>query len=114
MFYVLYLCFLGEVIKTNDIKCVIGEGMPIYRDPFTKGRLIIKFNVVFPATVELNKIGELEKCLPKRQELIIPDDAEEHTLEDYDPQSHNHRRGEAYDEDDEGGMGGQRVQCASH
>ncbi|KAL4216814.1 DnaJ (Hsp40) [Mactra antiquata] len=103
----------AEVIKTNDIKCIMGEGMPIYRDPFTKGRLVIKFNVIFPTTVELSKIPELEKCLPKRQEVIIPDDAEEHTLEDFDPRTQNHRRGEAYDDDDEG-MGGQRVQCASH
>ena len=104
----------GEVVKPNDIKCILNEGMPLYRDPFTKGRLIIKFNVTFPepGSIPHKKLTELESCLPKRQEVIIPDGAEEHTLEDYDPRA-SHRRGEAYDEDDEG-MGGQRVQCASH
>lgn len=107
----------GEVVKNGDIKCIMGEGMPIYRDPFTKGRLIIKFTVKFPesGSIPRNKIPDLEKILPAREEIIIPDTAEEHTLEDFDPSDRNYRRrGEAYDSDDESGMGGQRVQCASH
>ncbi|XP_060598206.1 dnaJ homolog subfamily A member 1-like [Ruditapes philippinarum] len=104
----------GEVVKPNDIKCVLNEGMPLHRDPFTRGRLIIKFNVIFPeaGSIQHKKLAELESCLPKRQEVIIPDGAEEHTLVEYDARA-QHRRGEAYDEDEEG-MGGQRVQCASH
>ena len=105
------------MIKNGDIKCIMGEGMPIYRDPFTKGRLIIKFTVKFPENGFLPpaKIPELEKILPPRQEIIVPDNAEEHQLEDFDENEQNYRRrGEAYDSDDEGGMGGQRVQCASH
>merc|ERR1719410_2874067 len=35
----------GEVIKTGDLKMVRGEGMPQYRNPFEKGRLIILFPV---------------------------------------------------------------------
>ena len=34
--------FLGEVIKSGDLKMVSGEGMPQYRNPFEKGRLIIQ------------------------------------------------------------------------
>ncbi|KAH3866354.1 dnaJ homolog subfamily A member 1-like [Dreissena polymorpha] len=109
----------GEVIKNDDIKCIMGEGMPIYRDPFTKGRLIIRFKVVFPKPGDIapTKIAELEKCLPPREEVIIPDGAEEHSLTDYDPEYERRRQraGEAYREDDEEGHGGgQRVQCASH
>lgn len=89
--------------------------MPIYRDPFTKGRLIIKFNVIFPEKggIPLNKLAELETCLPAREEVIIPDGAEEHMLEDFDPAEDRRRNMEAYD-DDEDGHHGQRVQCASH
>merc|ERR1719436_1500742 len=32
----------GECIKTGDLKCVFGEGMPTYRNPFEKGKLIIQ------------------------------------------------------------------------
>ena len=90
--------------------------MPVFRDPFTKGRLIIKFKVNFPekGSIQLNKLPELEKCLPPRTEVIVPDGAEEHALEDFDPAAESRRRHmEAYDEDEDGAHG-QRVQCASH
>lgn len=35
----------GEVIKHGDIKCIQNEGMPIYREPYEKGQLIIQFQV---------------------------------------------------------------------
>lgn len=57
----------------------MGEGMPIHRDPFQKGRLIIQFTVTFP---ENNWIGEsdilrLKKLLPPQDDVIITDDMEE-------------------------------------
>ncbi|KAK0055780.1 dnaJ subfamily A member 1 [Biomphalaria pfeifferi] len=108
----------GEVVKHQDVKCVMGEGMPIYRDPFVKGRLIIQFTVNFPNSGSLDPaaISALEAVLPPRQEVIVPDGAEECTLEDFDPnqeQRHRSQGMEAYDSDDEH-SGGQRVQCASH
>ncbi|KAK6186104.1 hypothetical protein SNE40_008205 [Patella caerulea] len=106
----------GEVVKNGDIKCVLKEGMPVYKDPFEKGRLVIIFNVNFPPNNFLpkDKLKSLEKLLPPRQESIIPDGAEECTLTDFDPSASGRRRGnEAYDSDDEN-PGGQRVQCASH
>jgi hypothetical protein len=36
---------LGQIVKHGDIKCVLNEGMPIYRRPYEKGRLIIEFKV---------------------------------------------------------------------
>merc|ERR1712214_38913 len=41
----------GEVIKTGDVKQIQGEGMPQYRNPFEKGRMILQFNVVFPPSI---------------------------------------------------------------
>ncbi|KAG8543006.1 hypothetical protein GDO81_025609 [Engystomops pustulosus] len=35
----------GKVIRPGDIKCIPKEGMPVYRDPFEKGNLIIHFQV---------------------------------------------------------------------
>lgn len=35
----------GELIKPGDTKCVVNEGMPTYRRPYEKGRLIIHFSV---------------------------------------------------------------------
>lgn len=39
--------FLGQIVKHGDIKCVLNEGMPIYRRPYEKGRLIIEFKVSY-------------------------------------------------------------------
>ena len=56
----------GEIIKPGDVKCVIGEGMPHYKNPFEKGRLIIQFTVNFPNSLPPEVIPQLEICLPPR------------------------------------------------
>lgn len=55
---------LGEVVKNGDIKCVYGEGMPTYRNPFEKGKLIIQFAVQFPERLDPAVAEKLEKILP--------------------------------------------------
>jgi len=107
----------GEVIKPGDLKQVPGEGMPQYRNPFEKGRLIIQFNVVFPNNLEPSVAESLAGILPPAEEPMIPDDHDEVDLNDFDPetdrQNQNHRH--QYDDDDEGHAhhGGPGVQCAS-
>ena len=112
-----FFFFSGEVIKNNEIKCVMNEGMPMKRDIFEKGRLIIKFKVKFPENDFLppNKLSQLDKLLPPRKEIIIPDDAEEHDLVEFNPhERRRHQYKQAHDEDEDGmGPHGQRVQCAS-
>lgn len=40
--YVLFNVF------TDDVKGVVGEGMPIHKNPYEKGNLYIKFELEFP------------------------------------------------------------------
>lgn len=107
----------GEVIKYGEVKCVADEGMPVHRNPFQKGRLIIQFKVEFPSsnwnTVE--NIKKLEALLPRKETAIITDDMEEVTLSEYDPsaRSHYHTRN-AYEEDDDEGGHPRGMQCQSH
>lgn len=109
----------GEVTKHGDIKCIIGEGMPHYKNPFEKGKLIIQFNVKFPESHFLPpvKIEQLEKLLPPREQVNIPEDAQDAALMDYDdPNDQSNARrggGQAYQQDDDEGPGPQRMQCAS-
>ncbi|XP_051993987.1 dnaJ homolog subfamily A member 1-like [Xyrauchen texanus] len=65
----------GELIKPGDKKCVLNEGMPVYRRPFEKGGLIILFSVVFPEEnfLPLDKLKELERYLPEKQANTEPD-----------------------------------------
>lgn len=102
----------GEVIKHGDVKCVQNEGMPIYRDPYEKGQLIIQFQVEFPEKDWLPEhlMFQLERLLPPREDVMVTDDMEEVQLSEVEVQSQE--RGysrEAYEEDDEGPRGG--VQC---
>ncbi|XP_076628624.1 dnaJ heat shock protein family (Hsp40) member A4-like [Colletes latitarsis] len=103
----------GTVTKHGDFKCILNEGMPMYKDPFTRGRLIIQFVVNFPKTIDPSVIPMLEQCLPPREEVMIPESAEECILTDLDPEQEARRRDQrqAYEED-EGGPS--RVQCATH
>merc|ERR1719495_415831 len=111
----------GECIKTGDLKCVFGEGMPTYRNPFEKGRLIIQFNVVFPPSLEPSVAEKLASILPPADEPILPDEVDEVDLNDFDPeadrQQQHHRMGHGhFDDDDEGHHGhpgGPGVQCAT-
>lgn len=115
----LILWCIGEVMKHKETKCILNEGMPTHKNPFEKGKLIVTFQVQFPPDKWLPaaKINQLEKLLPAREEVIVPDLAEDHVLQRFDAAAERERdrqRREAYDSDDEGGIHGQRVQCASH
>jgi len=101
----------GEVIVPNDIKCIDGEGMPTYKRPFEKGRLIIRFTVQFPKNIAPDAVKLLEKALP-RPAAKQPargkegEEVEEVTLTSFVPndgprQGQHRHRGEAYDDDED-------------
>jgi len=115
----------GEVIKHGSLKCVLGEGMPRWKNPYEKGKLIIQFIVKFPEVIEPRFVAQLETILPPRPQTDIPqgESIEEVLLMDLDieQETSNQRRGrggrnmEAYDEDmGEHNHHGPGVQCATH
>jgi len=117
--HLLITCIPGEVVKHGDIKCILNEGMPHYRNPFEKGRLIVQFMVKFPGAgfVPPEKLTQIEALLPPRPQVQVASDAEEAMLVDMDPShdAHRHNHRNAYDEDDDDGFSrGGGVQCQSH
>jgi hypothetical protein len=72
------------VIKQAEIKMIPGEGMPVHKDPFTKGRLIIIFNITYPDRLEPAVAKKLAALLPAAPRLSVPADAEEVRLEHFD------------------------------
>lgn len=102
----------GEVIKPNDLKCVYGEGMPTYRNPFEKGKLIVKFAVDFPEAIDPHVSQKLEALLPPKSEPIIPDEHDEVNLSEFDPEA-NRRMGGRMDDDDDHPGHGPGVSCAT-
>jgi len=102
----------GEVIKPNDLKCVYGEGMPTYRNPFEKGKLIVKFAIDFPEALDPHVAQKLEALLPPKSEPIIPDDHDEVNLSEFDPEANRRANRGMEDEDDHPGHG-PGVSCAT-
>nr|XP_033779943.1 dnaJ homolog subfamily A member 1-like [Geotrypetes seraphini]XP_033779944.1 dnaJ homolog subfamily A member 1-like [Geotrypetes seraphini] len=100
----------GDVIKPGDTKCIPNEGMPIYRHPFERGRLLVHFEVKFPEPGWLpsERLQQLQSCFPLPEQHMNTEETEEVKLVDYDPSAERSRyQGEAYHEDDPR----QHVQC---
>merc|ERR1719422_1953367 len=91
----------GECIKTGDLKCVYGEGMPTYRNPFEKGKLIIQFNVEFPESLDPAVVPKLEKLLPPKEEPMIPEEHEEVNMQEFDPEADRRQRRSAMEDDED-------------
>lgn len=107
----------GEVIKPGDLKGIQGEGMPQFKNPFEKGNLYIKFDVVFPENnfASEDQLKKIESILPPRPAFVMPtgEDVEEVNLMEYTASERNRGREEAYASDDEEHMhAGPGVQCA--
>jgi len=111
-----------QVVKPGDVMAIPEMGMPVYGRPYTWGRMLVKFNVIFPLFSEVQpKLEEIRKCLPgpasKVEDTEMSDSKPETvTLEPFDPNADRQQRrsGEVYEEDDSDDEQprGQRVQCA--
>ncbi|KRZ56022.1 DnaJ -like protein subfamily A member 1, partial [Trichinella nativa] len=60
----------GEVIKQSDLRCIEQEGLPHYKNPTEKE----------PGSLLPEKIEKLEKLLPPKESVNVPEDAEVVTM----------------------------------
>ncbi|XP_046736348.1 dnaJ homolog subfamily A member 2-like [Diprion similis] len=107
----------GHVIRPGDVKGVVGEGMPQYRNPFEKGNLYINFDVTFPKNHFCSEkvLMDLKTTLgPNIPPTVVPRDAEEVDLQEYDPthRDSSARSAEAYASDEDEMHQHSGVQCA--
>lgn len=98
-------------------KCVVGEGMPVFKNSMSKGNLFIEIEILFPKTISAADAKALQKVLPGPEKKITEsEDAEVHFLEDVDPKASAAQTEQFYGEQDDdegrGGHGQQGVQCA--
>lgn len=100
----------GKVYNPKDTKSIHNEGMPMEKNPYSKGNLYIEFDVEFPKSGQLaeNTCKLLKKILPaseQKDETPIPPEHDECHLIDVDLQAEKRRiheeSREAYDDDDE-------------
>ena len=107
----------NTIIEPDSIKVIKGEGMPLQKNPFNKGNLVIYFSIQFPKYNEFDH-AKLLAILPKKDKENKIADAEEYTMEDFhESMLNNHADNREYDSDEENerrhpGHPGQGVQCA--
>lgn len=119
----------GEVIQpeTDDrrpyAKIIPGEGMPSHGNPFVKGNLYVLFKVEFPTDGDLDAktIKQIKKLLPSTTKTTMDVDLDAETTEivhlehgdvtAFGKGGVSNHGNDNYDSDEEGGAGGQPVQC---
>ena len=101
------------------MKAVEGEGLPRLRSPFEHGNLFIKFNIEFPEAIDPTAAAALGKLLPPPKNKVTKSEEDEDVevvqcidIDPYKSYHDNLPEQNADEEDEEGGPGGQRVQCA--
>lgn len=63
---------VNTVSRESLIKLIFYlPGMPMYKNPFEKGQLIIQFLVNFPSNIPPEVIPALENCLPARPVVSV-------------------------------------------
>ncbi|SOV19256.1 HSP40, subfamily A, putative [Plasmodium sp. gorilla clade G2] len=124
---ILVNCTNCGFIRHGDIREVLDEGMPTYKDPFKKGNLYITFEVEYPMDLIItNENKEFLKILKKQNEVEKKYDLENSELEvvtcspvdkEYIKvrvtKQQQQQQQEAYDDEDhQPEMEGGRVACA--
>lgn len=103
----------GQMIKPGDIKCIVGEGMPIEGRPGKSGDLIIEFEITFPERLQDGQVQDLLKVLPPTPKPAVDLSHAEIAHVDRAPLEEVRKAMDKEDDDDDDqGSGG--VQCASH
>ena len=54
---------ITEVISPGYEKCVTGEGMPVVENPVCYGNLLIRFNLMFPSTLNQQQKSLIKQAL---------------------------------------------------
>eukprot|EP00466_Bigelowiella_natans_P007568 jgi/Bigna1/92986/estExt_fgenesh1_pm.C_1300007 len=101
----------GTVYRPGDVKAIMGEGMPVYRDPFTFGNLYIELQVVFPEKIPQEALKILARFFPVPSRIPTPSDAQEVKLVNVDLEAQKrkfkqiedlkNRSRQAYDDDEQ-------------
>ena len=55
-----------ELIKDNQIKVIIGEGMPYKNETYRKGDLLINYKIEYPKNITYEQKKEIYKILEKK------------------------------------------------
>ncbi|KAK7086649.1 mitochondrial protein import protein MAS5 [Halocaridina rubra] len=101
----------GVPLQPDKELTILGEGFPLYRNPYVRGDLFIKFVVDFPDKIENNLIKKLEEVFPREKSVTLTGDEELVDMLPFDkedqpkPQNNSHPYDEEMMDADEQPMG---------
>ena len=95
-----------DIIKPDDVKVIHGLGFPS-KQKYRNGNLVIKFQVIFPESINMEKKELISKLLPRRSKLT---ENETKSLKSFNLDTYTSSNTDT-DSDDEGRRA-QGVQCA--
>lgn len=110
----------GEIVKPGEVKSIADEGFPDVRNQFSRGNLYVEFDVVFPASGELqeNTVKLLRRVLPDAPMDLegLPEEHEDVQLQEVDLEQERRRfeqqrQREAYEDDGDDEHGPQMGGC---
>ena len=55
---------LSDIITPDTVEIISGEGMPISKQPGTRGDLVVNFDIKFPHSLSSHNVKSLKKLLP--------------------------------------------------
>lgn len=91
----------GKVIDPDDEKVIVEEGFPLFRNPYVRGGLYIKFKVEFPDTVDNDFIAEFEALFPRGPAEELTGEEETVTMTPYvEEKGQRERERDIYHEDE--------------
>ena len=102
------------IITPDSIKIIKEEGMPLQKNPFNKGNLVIYFSITFPKYNEFDS-EKLLTILPRKKRESNIADAEQYLMEEFhESMLNDNKEDSVYDSDDDDTRrsSGQNVQCA--
>jgi len=107
----------GDIVKAGDIKELPRQGMPIYGRTYESGSIFIKFDVIFPNTLNASQINSLKTIFNPSPEPTVDGKVEKVTALPFDQERLRQRREQQQnnnDSDEEGhGQGsGFRTNCS--
>ena len=101
----------NQIIKHNDVLKVPNLGMPKYKQTFSFGDLIVRFEVIMPVKFSEEQIEALKQILPKPLLPPAKETKNTYTLEQY--QLNKNHKNDQYEEEDEGhgGFREKKIEC---
>lgn len=91
----------GTPLPPDKEQVILGEGFPLFRNPYVRGDLFIKFSVEFPEKIDNGFIKKFEEMFPRPSGTAIKGDEEVVTMLPFDKEEQPQQQQNSQPHDEE-------------